>query len=96
MSEFQRTDYYSSTGDTLRAYVNKVMVRMGCGLALTGGVAFLLYTSLIRGGFFYSILSTMYSPLMVICRKDVTKVIKGSATKKTMQLKTMEILSRAL
>lgn len=67
MSEFQRTDYYSSTGDTLRAYVNKVMVRMGCGLALTGGIAFLLYTSLINGGFFYNVLSSMYSTFMVIC-----------------------------
>ncbi|MBQ9154907.1 MAG: Bax inhibitor-1/YccA family protein [Solobacterium sp.] len=67
MSEFHRTDYYSSAGDTLKAYVNKVMLRMGIGLAITGLVAFALFMSLVNGGFFYSILSAAYMPVVLVC-----------------------------
>ena len=66
MSEYDRSSYYSYTGDTLRAYINKVLVRMGVALGITGAVAFGLYMSLISGGFFYNILVSAYTPVIVV------------------------------
>ncbi len=66
MSEFNRSEYYSYTGDTLKAYINKVLLRMGTALAVTGAVAFGLYLSLMREGFFFQVLVNYYTPVLVV------------------------------
>ncbi len=66
MSEFNHSTYYSGTGDTLRAYINKVLVRMGVALGITGAVAFGLYMSLISGGFFFNVMMNFYTPMIIV------------------------------
>ena len=57
----QNTNYYGETSSTLsvslQKYVRGVIVQMALGLAVTAGVSFVCYLSLIHGGIAYQVFS---------------------------------------
>jgi len=57
MSEFNRSNVYAGTGDSLRTYMTKVFMKMAAGLGVTALTSFACYLSLISGGIVYQILS---------------------------------------
>ena len=58
MSEFNNYNVYESTGESLRAYINKVFLKMASALALTTVVAYFGYRSLLSGGIIYSLVTS--------------------------------------
>lgn len=77
MSEFNRT--YSSYADSLQQYITKVFTKMGIGLAITAGVAWVGYRSLISGGFMYSMLVNSSWIIWVLCIAQLGACIALSA-----------------